>query len=191
MYLTLFPQVIKEYIPKISKTKELVQVRNLTGVKFAEYEPSTYDRVLVDVPCSSERHNLQTNFEYSMWSEVKSKANANLQKKLLLSAVQTVVPGGIVVYSTCSMSSFENDGVIDEVLSICSQNKQLKVEVLDTQFANHPMAEMFHFRTTRNGVLVLPSKTRNWGPMYFCKLQRFAVESEHDSHDEEVYNLMQ
>ena len=166
-------------------------MRNLTGFKFAEYEPSTYDRVLVDVPCSSERHNLQTNFEYSMWSEVNSKANANLQKKLLLSAVQTVVPGGIVVYSTCSMSSFENDGVIDEVLSICSQNKQLKVEVLDSQFTNHPVAEMFNFRTMRNGVLVLPSKTKNWGPMYFCKLQRFAAQSEPDLQGDEVYNLMQ
>lgn len=183
--ISLLPQVMKDYIPRISKTKDLVQVRNLTGIKFAEYEPSTYDRVLVDAPCSSERHNLQTNFEFSMWSDVNSRANANLQKKLLLSAAQTVIPGGIVVYSTCSMSPLENDGVVDEVLSICSQHKQLKVEVVNVQFTNHPLAEMFNFRTTRNGILVLPSQTKNWGPMYFCKLQRFAVESEPDLHDEE------
>lgn len=171
-------KVIKDYIPKISKSKDLVEVRNLTGHKFATYEPSTYDRVLVDAPCSSDRHNLQTNFEYSVWSEMKSKANANLQKKLLLSALQTVVPGGIVVYSTCSMSVFENDAVIDEVLSKCKQNNDLKVEVLDSQFTNQPIADMFNFQQTQNGILVLPSKKKNWGPLYFCKLQRFAVESE-------------
>ena len=185
-FLSLFNQVVKDYIPKISKTKDLVQVRNLTGFKFAEYEPSTYDRVLVDAPCSSERHNLQTDFAFSMWSDVNSRANASLQRKLLLSAMQTVIPGGIVVYSTCSMSPFENDGVVDEVLSICSQKKQLKVQVVDSQFTSHPLAEMFNFRTTKNGVLVVPSKAKNWGPMYLCKLQRFAVESEPDSQDEEV-----
>lgn len=98
-----------------------------------------------------------------------------------MSALQTVVPGGIVVYSTCSMSPLENDGVVDEVLTKCLENSQLKVEVVDSQFTNHLLAEMFNYRTTKNGILVLPSKAKNWGPMYFCKLQRFAVESELDS----------
>ena len=118
-----------------------------------------------------------------MWSDVNSRANARLQKKLIMSALQTVIPGGIVVYSTCSMSFLENDGVIDEVLSLCADNKQLKVKVMDSHFINHPLAEMFNYRTTRNGILVLPSKTRNWGPMYFCKLQRFPVESEPNLQD--------
>lgn len=155
-----------------------MQVRNLSGFKFGEYEPATYDRVLVDAPCSSERHNLQTNFEFSMWSDVNLRANANLQKKLLMSAVQTVIPGGTVVYSTCSMSTIENDGVIDDVLSLCLGSKRLKVEVVDLHFTNHQMAEMFNYRVTKHGILVLPSYTRNWGPLYFCKLQRSYVQSD-------------
>lgn len=174
-------KVIKDYIPKISKTKDLVQVRNLTGFKYGQYEPCTYDRVLLDVPCSSERHNLQTNFEFSFWSVEHSKANANVQRKLLMSALQTVIPGGIVVYSTCSMSPLENDGVVDEVLSKCSENSYLKIEVVNSQFTNHALTEMFDYRTTKNGVLVLPSKAKNWGPMYFCKLQRIGLESEYHS----------
>lgn len=156
-------------------------MRNLTGFKYGEYEPCTYERVLLDVPCSSERHNLQTNFEFSLWSDQHSKANANMQRKLLMSALQTVAPGGIVVYSTCSMSPLENDGVIDDVLSKCSEDKRLKIEVVNSHFASHSLADMFNYRTTRNGVLVFPSKTKNWGPMYFCKLRRFAIESEVDS----------
>lgn len=183
-------KVIKDYIPKISKSRDLVQVRNLTGFKFSECEPSTYDRVLVDTPCSSERHNLQTNFEYSIWSDVNSKANANLQKKLLVSALQTVAPGGIVVYSTCSMSLFENDAVIDEVLSICSQNEKIRVEVVDPKFTSQPLADMFNFRPTRYGILVLPSKTKNWGPLYFCKLRRFAVEPEADFQEDKIVSTI-
>ena len=97
-----------------------------------------------------------------------------------MSALQTVIPGGIVVYSTCSMSPLENDGVVDEVLSTCSENSQLKVEVVNSQVTNHALAEMFNFRTTKNGFLVLPSKTKNWGPMYFCKLRRVGLQSEYD-----------
>lgn len=168
-------KVVKDYIPKISKTKDLVHVRSLTGLKYGEYEPNTYDRVLLDVPCSSERHNLHTNFEFSFWSEKHSTENANMQGKLLMSALQTVVPGGVVIYSTCSMSPIENDGVIDEVLSKCTVKKQLKVEVVDSQFENNSLAKMFDYRTTKHGVLVVPSKTKNWGPMYFCKLQRLTI----------------
>ena len=96
-----------------------------------------------------------------------------------MSALQTVIPGGVVVYSTCSMSPLENDEVVDEVLSKCSENSHLKVEVVNSQFTNHALTEMFDYRTTKNGVLVLPSKAKNWGPMYFCKLQRIGVESEY------------
>lgn len=156
-----------------------MQVRNLTGFKYGEYEPCTYDRVLLDVPCSSERHNLQTKFEFSFWSVEHSKANANVQRKLLMSALQTLIPGGIAVYSSCSMSPLENDGVVDEVLLKCSENSHLKIGVVNSQFTNHALAEMFNYRTTKNGVLVLPSKTKNWGPIYVCKLQRL-LESEYD-----------
>ena len=97
-----------------------------------------------------------------------------------MSALQTVVPGGVVVYSTCSMSPLENDGVVNEVLSKCSENSHLKVEVVNSQFTKNALAEIFNYRTTKNGVLVLPSKAKNWGPMYFCKLQRTGLESEYD-----------
>ena len=164
-----------------------MQVRNLSGFRFGEYEPATYDRVLVDAPCSSERHNLQTKFAFSMWSDASTRANTNLQIKLLMSAVETVQPGGTVVYSTCSMSSLENDGVIGEVLSLCSESEQLTVKVEDTQFTHHPLAEMFNYRVTKHGILVLPSKAKNWGPMYYCKLQRLSVDSaESDLHSGHV-----
>lgn len=94
-----------------------------------------------------------------------------------MSALQTVIPGGTVVYSTCSMSPLENDGVVDEVLTKCSESSQLKVEVVNSQFTNHSLAERFNYRMTKNGILVLPSKEKNWGPMYFCKLQRSSEES--------------
>lgn len=96
-----------------------------------------------------------------------------------MSALQALVPGGIAVYSTCSMSPLENDGVVDEVLLKCSENSHLKIEVVNLQFTDHALAEMFNYKTTKNGVLVLPSKTKNWGPIYFCKLRR-VLESEYD-----------
>lgn len=73
-------------------------------------------QVLVDVPCSSERHLIHDESELRKWTPRRSATLAKKQYELLLAALRTVRVGGIVVYSTCSISSLENDGVIAKVL---------------------------------------------------------------------------
>ena len=43
------------------------------------------------------------------------RKNAHIQKELLRAAVDCCKPGGIIVYSTCSISVEENEGVIDYI----------------------------------------------------------------------------
>ena len=102
--------MLQEYVP--NRTLRKVKITNLNGINFGEHEPNTFDRVLLDAPCSSDRYLIQDNFRMAGWSVKKSREFAKLQKELLVSALRTVKVGGVVVYSTCTLSQIENDDVI-------------------------------------------------------------------------------
>jgi 25S rRNA (cytosine2870-C5)-methyltransferase len=79
-----------------------------------------FDRVLLDAPCSGlgvisrdQTVKLQRTFK-------DIQRIAHLQKELLCAAIDAVDPtsktGGIVVYSTCSISSEENEQVVNYIL---------------------------------------------------------------------------
>ncbi len=71
-----------------------------------------FDRILVDAPCSSDRHLLHAPDQLAMWVEADTKEQAKRQQSLLVNAIRALKIGGRVVYSTCSLSPYENDGVV-------------------------------------------------------------------------------
>jgi 16S rRNA (cytosine967-C5)-methyltransferase len=78
--------------------------------------PSTFDRVLVDVPCTG-LGALRRRPE-SRWRRRPADlpALAALQASLLASAVDSVRPGGVVAYVTCSPHRAETRAVVDAVV---------------------------------------------------------------------------
>jgi len=84
--------------------------------KFASSPPpGPYDAALVDVPCSNtgvlaRRPEVRWRLRPGEFPDL-----IQLQTRLLLTAVEQVKPGGIVVYSTCSIEPEENQGVIAAV----------------------------------------------------------------------------
>lgn len=75
-----------------------------------------FDKVLVDAPCSGEgmfRKNLEAEVE---WSVEHVKSCAERQLKILNSAKNALREGGELVYSTCTFSTEENEGVITAFL---------------------------------------------------------------------------
>lgn len=76
-----------------------------------------FDRILVDAPCSSERHLLEDPKEFSKWTPKRSKALAMRQYALLSSAWLMLKPGGIMVYSTCALTPIENSKCIEKFLN--------------------------------------------------------------------------
>lgn len=81
----------------------------------------TYDRVLVDAPCTgtgvlAKRPDLR-------WRRTPEDLMrlSKLQRSLLSRASQATRPGGILVYSTCSIEPEENDQVADWFLSVHSE----------------------------------------------------------------------
>ena len=77
----------------------------------------TFDRVLVDAPCSG-LGALRRRPE-SRWRRTAQDLEAlvPLQQALLRSALDSVRPGGVVLYATCSPVVEESSGVVDAVLA--------------------------------------------------------------------------
>ncbi|XP_041823380.1 tRNA (cytosine(72)-C(5))-methyltransferase NSUN6 isoform X2 [Melanotaenia boesemani] len=70
------------------------------------FPPESFDRVLLDAPCSGlgQRPNMA-----STWSLKEICSYPPLQRKLFQAAVRSLKKGGILVYSTCTVTLAENE----------------------------------------------------------------------------------
>lgn len=75
-----------------------------------------FDKVLVDAPCSGEGMFRKNPEAVSEWSREHTVSCAERQLSILRSAAKAVKSGGTLVYSTCTFSYCENEGVIKKFL---------------------------------------------------------------------------
>uniref|UniRef100_A0A8C1YTN6 NOP2/Sun RNA methyltransferase 3 n=1 Tax=Cyprinus carpio TaxID=7962 RepID=A0A8C1YTN6_CYPCA len=130
-------KTLESYVPPAQL--HLLSVTHLDGRSIGSMRPGAYDKVLVDAPCSNDRSWLYTpdTNQGKMWS-----------------ALEAVCPGGVVVYSTRTMSRAKNQSVV-ELLEM----EQHLIDSLSDHFC------FAHFHPSM-GELVIPQKGKTWGPMY-------------------------
>ena len=163
-------QVINSFVPNEIQTKHLV-LTNVDGKLLGLAMPNKYDFVLLDAPCSSDRHLLlqsqiqKDNKDNKMdmnWSIKSVKNIAKTQYGLLRSALETVKIGGYIIYSSCTMNKIENDHLIEQIL----KKRKGKIKIIDNISLN--VGER-----TEYGWQILPDiSTFYEGPLYFCVLRR-------------------
>lgn len=92
-----------------------VPVSEEDGRSLAANAPRTYDRILVDAPCTG-LGALRRRPE-ARWRKAPSDVPAltELQRELLDAAVSALKPGGVVAYVTCSPHLAETAGVVADV----------------------------------------------------------------------------
>jgi 16S rRNA (cytosine1407-C5)-methyltransferase len=91
------------------------------GERFGEWFPNTFDRVLLDAPCSGESLRTAERRKTRFVSQTERLQLQRRQIKLLESAFHAVRPGGQVVYSTCTLAPEEDEAVLDALLRQYSQ----------------------------------------------------------------------
>jgi 16S rRNA (cytosine967-C5)-methyltransferase len=83
----------------------------------ADVPGAPFDRILVDAPCSglgALRRNADARWRLAPEDPAQL---AEIQGALLASALGVLRPGGTLVYSTCTLTSEENDSVVESFLS--------------------------------------------------------------------------
>jgi 16S rRNA (cytosine967-C5)-methyltransferase len=91
-------------------------VRTGDGRDVGRDHPASFDRILVDAPCTG-LGALRRRPE-SRWRRQLSDVSelGPLQRELLNSALDAVKPGGVVAYVTCSPHAAETIAVVDDAL---------------------------------------------------------------------------
>jgi 16S rRNA (cytosine967-C5)-methyltransferase len=83
----------------------------------AASQESTYDRILVDAPCSG-LGTLCSHPEIKWNRGIADTIRlSDLQRKILAQAAKYLKPEGVLVYSTCTLTAQENEKVINEFLA--------------------------------------------------------------------------
>ena len=140
--------------------RERISITSHDASKWALYEKDRYDAILLDAPCSSERHVVNNPLLLRQWSNTRPKRLAIQQFAMLCSALEAVKVGGYILYSTCSIQTIENEGVIDKLA------KKRK-----GRYSIEPLPDVIGEEVSY-GKIILPDTQNNLGPLYICLIRR-------------------
>lgn len=164
-------KVIQQYVSQ--NVRPRVRITGKDGGLFSKSHPENFDRILVDAPCSGERHLLKSPEHLKAWKPTVSPRLAQRQYALVSGAIEALKPGGRIVYSTCSLSSHENDAVIERILEKKSDRvKLIPAGVVDSTMVSGESSDKL-VEPTKYGSLYLPDQS-GFGPLYWAILERHA-----------------
>lgn len=105
------------------KNLELFGIGNMCVVSEAPNKLSTkfyqtFDKILIDAPCSGEGMFRKSQSMVTAWENNGVELFAGLQRGILNEVVKMLKPGGTMLYSTCTFSPEENEQSIEYLLSL-------------------------------------------------------------------------
>lgn len=145
-----------------------IDVRRGDAALWGKRWTGAFDKVLLDAPCSGEAHLLRSPRELERWSAKGSKRLSVRQHALLCSALDCLAPGGRLVYSTCTISPVENDGVIARL----HESREGKFQVVLSPAGLAPESEAYRLgEDTRFGKIFLPDRA-GCGPIFYGIIEK-------------------
>ena len=131
--LLICNEIVPARARALSRNLERMGVRNAlvlneTPDRLAARLPGFFDRILVDAPCSGEGMFRKEADAVTDWSPETVALCAARQGTILDAAAQMLRPGGRLVYSTCTFSPEEDEGVIAAFLAAHPEFALLPIE---------------------------------------------------------------
>lgn len=110
-----------------SRAKALLKNLELAGVsnfcvtsespeRLSQCYPEFFDKILVDAPCSGEGMFRKERDMIKDWMERGPSHYAKIQKRIMEEAVKMLKPGGYLMYSTCTFSMDEDEGIVKYIM---------------------------------------------------------------------------
>jgi 16S rRNA C967 or C1407 C5-methylase (RsmB/RsmF family)/NOL1/NOP2/fmu family ribosome biogenesis protein len=153
--------IANEIVPKrarlLAQNVERLGITNAAVIcerpdRIAEALPEFFDIVMVDAPCSGEGMFRKDETAVLEWSPEHVAACAERQRLIMQSAAGCVRPGGCIVYSTCTFSRDENEGVIEAFIG---EHGDFSVELTERLYPHTSVGEgHFVCRLRRGGTPV-------------------------------------
>lgn len=156
---------LKSALYRLGVTNAIVTKK--VGQWFAAHMTERFDRVLIDAPCTAQGTIRKDTDALRYGGPENIAAMARLQTTLLESAIHATKVGGRIVYSTCTLTPEENEGVVLSMLNKFSDQlesvdpRESSVASLESRDAFAAAMEdsekVFHWLTTQDSKL----KARN------------------------------
>lgn len=118
---------------------DAVRVVDSDGTTFGAREPRSFDRVLLDAPCTG-LGALRRRPE-ARWRKQPGDVPGlgQLQSRLLESAIAAVKPGGLIAYVTCSPHAAETRAVVSSALRAHPEVRTLDTQEVAQRIALEPL----------------------------------------------------
>lgn len=147
-----------------------VVVTNTSADKLAKVFKNYFNTIVFDGPCSGEGMFRKDPDAIQYWHKDYPSELAQLQKEILTDGLKMLAPGGQLIYSTCTWSPEENEGVVAWILENYPDLELVEIPKLNgmSDGINFPeTARMYPHRFKGEGQFVakfqdkrLPEKTR-------------------------------
>ena len=147
------------------------------GATWCTRQSECFDRILLDAPCSSERHVIADPKYLNTWSPSRIKTVTTEQWALLSSAYRLLRPQGILLYSTCALCPEENDGMIERLYKKFNKDGSAfrllePAPDLSQVSAFAPALTLPGFEKTKYGYMIMPDRQKGAGPIYFSIINK-------------------
>ena len=152
--------VSNEYVPQ----RAHVLVENITkwgapncvvtnnAPRHFEKLKTRFDAILVDAPCSGEGMFRKDERAREEWSPANVEMCVERQREILESAWKVLKPGGVLIYSTCTFNSHENE-----------EQVQWLIDEMEAEYLPLKIEDEWMITATERGYRFLPHKTRGEG----------------------------
>lgn len=159
--------------PQIS---ERVKTSCSDGATWCTRQSECFDRILLDAPCSSERHVIADSKYLNNWSPSRIKTVTTEQWALLSSAYRLLRTEGILLYSTCALCPDENDGMIERLYKKFNKEGDtftlLEPQPRLKEISDFTQITLPGFEKTKFGYMIMPDKQNGAGPIYFSIIKK-------------------
>lgn len=149
--------VLRQYLPP--ELLALVRITKSDASRMGLKQQDIYAAVLLDAPCSSERHLLENLKELENWSPKRIQGLAVRQMGLICAALEVCKPGCFFVYSTCALSPMENEELARKFL----KKRKGRVEIAAADFFGENRAP---------GYAIWPDQASGSGPIFYSVFRK-------------------
>lgn len=154
---------------------ENTETANLPAEIIGAKAGEVFDKILLDAPCSSEKHVMQNPKVLQTWTPKRITKLVERQLRLIKSLIKALKVGGTLVYATCAVNMQENEGIVAKAL----KNLGNTLELIDISYVpeigssglSSDLTSAFDLGKVRR---VLPHLQEGYDPMFVAAFKRLS-----------------